>query len=713
MNATQTCSHCQLPVGRLGQQREVNGETRWFCCYGCCLAYQVHHGEREEPEAAALLIRLGIGGFLAMNIMLFSLLLYSDAFAGADAWLTGLVPWLLWILATPLLVVVGGPFIGGAWQAARQGRLTADTLVSIGALAAYVYSACQVIQGSALVYFDTATMVLVLFTLGRYLEAQGRVRAARSLAPMLMAERAEVRVVSDGIETIQPIRTVQPGTLVRILPGERIAVDGVLIEGHSECDEAILTGQPAPRPKAPGALVHAGSINGSGQILVRASVAGIQTQWIRISRLVREALARKSLLGETVDRVAALFIPWVLVLAVATVGFWVSRAGFEQALLAGLAVLVVACPCSMGLAAPLATALGIGQAAQRGILIRGGGVLEKLARVTGIAFDKTGTLTQGKLQPVSVTVDGATVQEVLCRGSMLALGSNHPIAHAIVAMGRSRGLSVTPAREVRAHPGAGLAGQIEGASCAMGSGAFMAALGWSVPKKMAAMSAPGCTVVYIGWAGHVHGRLALADTPLPGAGKVVAALHQRGLTTLLLSGDDAQAVVPIAATLGIPTWLAELMPEDKVRILRQWAARRGSLAMVGDGLNDGPVLAAASVGIAVGGATDLAKESADVILPEAGLASLPWLLQLASSVRQSVRANLAWAFAYNAVALSLAASGLLQPVIAAALMAGSSLLVVARSLRANRAPAATEACRDAGAASVATTRTSYLWGVRR
>lgn len=682
MNTPLTCSHCALPLGRLGQRREVHGEPLWFCCYGCCLAWQVHHGAREEPEAAALLIRLGVGAFLAMNIMLFSLLLYADAFTGAEAWLGALVPWLLWALATPLLVMLGGPFLGGAWRAALQGRLTADTLVGIGAGAAYAYSAWQVVEGSGQVYFDTAAMVLLLFTLGRYLEAEGRVRAARSLAPMLAAERAEVRVVDDGADTIRPVGSVRPGDIVRVLPGERIAADGHVVEGRSECDESVLTGQPQLRPKGPGAFVHAGSVNGGGQLLVCASVAGGATRWIRIGRLVRDALAEKSLLAVTVDRVAGLFVPWVLLLALATVGFWSTRGGFGQALLAGLAVLVVACPCSMGLAAPMATALGIGQAARRGILIRGGGVLEKLARLKGIAFDKTGTLTRGRLQPVSITADGTSVQELMRRARLLSVGSDHPVARAIIAMSPNEGSSAVTARDIRAHPGAGLCGEIDGVPCALGSAAFMAALGWTFP---AGLAAPGAgTRVHIGWAGCVHGCLLLADAPVPGADQVMAALRARGVATLLLSGDTASAVAPAAQMLGIAAWRAELAPEAKARILRRWAARRGPVAMVGDGLNDGPVLASATVGIAVGGATDLAKESADVILPEAGVTYLPWLLDLAGAVRRSVRANLVWAFGYNAVALALAASGLLQPVLAAALMAGSSLIVVARSLRAAR-----------------------------
>ena len=677
------CSHCALPVGRIGRHHQVRGEYHWFCCYGCCLAFEFHHGGGEEPEAAVWLVRLGVGAFLAMNIMLFSLLLYADAFSGADAWVRAPVQWLLWALTTPLLVLIGGPFFAAAWRALREGRLVTDSLVAIGVLAAYGYSVWQLLRGSSLVYFDTATMVLMLFTLGRYIEAQGRARAARSLAPMLAAERAQVRVVRDDREAPCAIGAVLTGDLVRVMPGERVAVDGVVIEGHSECDESVLTGQPQPRPKTPGDSVVAGSLNGNGLLLVRATAPGLQTRWVQIGRMVRDALASKTLTGESIDRVAAVFIPGVLLLALITAWYRYAQGGAEGALLAGLAVLVVACPCSLGLAAPLASALAIGQAAQRGILIRSGAVLERLARLRGVAFDKTGTLTHDELRFVGLRLDGgASESEVLRRARMLALGSDHPIARAILA------IAATPvpisAVDVQARAGAGLTGCVDGERCAIGSDAFMASFGWRIAPGLQAGSDDGCTSAFVGWGGAARARLSFVATPVDEAAAVIGALQRRGLATLLLSGDAAGAVERLALRLSIPRWHASLLPDDKVRVLRDWSTAHGPVAMVGDGLNDGPVLATAAVGIAVGGATDLARESADVVLPRGGLAGLPWLLQEADRVRRSVRANLLWAFGYNAVALTLAAAGALQPVLAAALMAGSSLLVVARSWHAQR-----------------------------
>jgi P-type Cu2+ transporter len=691
-----TCSHCLLPVGRLAQQREVNGEAREFCCYGCCLAYQVHHGQRDEPEAVWLLIRLGVGGFLAMNIMLLSLLLYSGTFGPREASLVHAIDVLLWLLATPLLIILGGPFLRGAGAAARQGRLSADALVSVGVLGAYGYSAHQAVQGSGLVYFDTVTMVLMLFTLGRYLEAQARVRTARSLAPMLAAERGFAAAIVEGQEVQLPVRDIAPGMIVRVRPAQQVPVDGLVIEGRSQCNEAVLTGQPEPCAKQAGDEVHAGSINGAGELLIRASMAGDATRWVQIGRQVREALSRKSMTGEVVDRTAALFLPLVLLLAAGTFWYWGDRGPLDQAFLAGLAVLVVACPCALGLAAPLAAALGIGQAAQRGVLVRGGAVLERLAKVQAVAFDKTGTLTGTDARVARVAALGVSEAELLQHAAGLAQGSEHPIARAVSAAARVRALAALPATELEATAGEGVQANTAGKHAVMGSARFMATLGWAIAPGLAARAEAGCTIVYVGWEGEVRGLISLAYEPLPEARSVVAELKRLGLATCLLSGDTPGAVERIASALAIERWRAALLPADKAEVLRLWQRQHGVVAMVGDGFNDGPGLAAAAVGVAVGNATDLARESADITLPQGSLQSLPWLISVARTVRRTMLRNLAWALGYNMVALALAVTGRLQPAIAAALMAGSSLVVVMHSLRANYAAATHESPVSAG-----------------
>ena len=681
-----TCSHCYLPTRSDIQQREFNGETYQFCCYGCCLAFQVSHGQLEESAAAWLLIRIGAGAFLAMFIMLFSLLLYSGTLRPEDAQLTQIIHIVLWALATPVLIILGGPFIQGAWKAAWHGQMSADTLISIGTLAAYGYSAWQTITYGSDIYFDTATMILVLFTVGRYLEAAGRAQTARSLAPMLAARRAKATVVTNGQDCQQAVQTIRPEAVIRVHPGERLPVDGIVLEGHSQCNEAMLSGQHEPQIKQPDSKVYAGSINGTGQLLIRTTDTGDDTRWGQIGRFVSAALDRKSVAAEIIDCVAAVFVPMVILLALATMFYW-HWGDLQQGLPAALAVLVVACPCALGLAAPLATAIGLGQAAQRGVLIRGGGVLENLAGIKAVAFDKTGTLTDGRMRLQHIFTAGVSEQTLLQRAAGLAQGSAHPLATGIAGASRARSIKPLQHHNIEAQPGAGLTGSHADHTTAIGSMALMTELGWPIPGELtaSAMKTRGSTMVYVGWNGKVQGLLALEDKLLSGARPTIAALNNTGLTTSLLSGDTADATRRVAVATDIDTWQAELTPEGKAEVLQDWMRQKGAVAMVGDEMNDGPVLAVASVGIAVGGANDLTREAADVVLPENALELLPWVFQLARRVRRTIYINIIWALGYNTVALSLAASGLLLPIIAAGLMAGSSLLVVANSLRLNHA----------------------------
>ena len=682
------CSHCLLPIRGYGHERQVQGEDHPFCCYGCCLAFQVARGEGEESEAAWLLIRLGIGAFLAMNIMLFSLLLYSGTFEQADAEVRQVVHLVLWVLATPALLILGWPLFQETWRAATARRLTSATLISLGAGMAYAYSALAVVMGGSEVYFDTATMLLLLFTLGRYLEASGRARAMRDLAPMLAAEREGVTVVDGGTEMRIPAREVTIGTLALVRPGERIAVDGVVVEGSSHVDEAVITGESRPVAKGPGVAVLSGSINHDGALLIRSTGPGTATRWARIARLVRQALAQQSHAQRLADRIAAGFVPVVLVLAGLTILFWAQRTSFDEALLTGLAVLVVACPCGLGLAGALATTLGIGRLARRGCLVRGGQVVEELSGVRVVAFDKTGTLTSGATCVTGIETDGTPADEVLRVAAGLERSSEHPVARAVVKAATQRRVSPALVRPARAVPGRGILGEVAGQPVAVGSGAWFAEIGWQVPVGLVGgahrLEAAGDSLIYVGWAGQVRGVLALGDALLPEARATVQAVRGMGLHTVLLTGDRAEAADRIAAEVGVNACEAGLPPESKQAALARWRGRRGPVAMIGDGLNDAPVLAAADVGIAVGSATDLARETAEIVLPEGGLRLLPWVIGLSWAVRRTIITNLLWAFGYNSIGLALAVSGHLQPILAAVLMAGSSLLVVANSLRLER-----------------------------
>ena len=684
------CSHCLLPLGSYPTKRIVNGEDHSFCCYGCCLAYQVKHGSREEPEAAWLLVRLGIGGFLSMNIMLFSLLLYSGTFDVADSEMLPKFYWLLGIFATPVLFILGGPFIKESWEGALQGRLNSATLISIGAISAYGYSMLMLFTGGKNIYFDTATMILVLFTLGRYLEASGRAKAVRNVAPLLEAERQWATVIENGKEIRSSISKMKVGMNVRIRPGERFPVDGIVLEGFSSADESILTGENRPVIKSEGDLVLAGSINQKGSLLIECGALGAATQWGLLCKSVREALSHPSSIQRLADNVASIFVPIVLAITILTIIYWQSQVPLDQALLNGLAVLVVACPCALGLAAPLATALGLGQYIQRGCIIRGGEVQETLAKIRRIAFDKTGTLTKGATRLIKIENNDASQEEVLQRAAGLEQHSEHSLAQGIISVAKERKLIIKNPERVQAVAGSGVMGYIEGELTAVGRSEWLIEQGLEMPslfvKKLQNYESSGQTVVCVGWSGKIHGILLLDDMLLPEVPIMVETLKKLDMRTILLTGDLPAVASRIAKSAGVEEWKASMSPDEKCNFLEQWGGIEDPAIMVGDGLNDGPVLARAEVGIAVGSATDLARETADLVLPEKGLALLPWVILLSRAVHRTIITNLLWAFGYNIVAITLAVFGLLQPILAAGLMAGSSLLVVFNSLRLEQFP---------------------------
>ena len=544
--------------------------------------------------------------------------------------------------------------------------------------------------GGAHVYFDTATMVLMLFTLGRYLEAVGRARAARDLEPLLAAESESARIVEGAAENSMRVREVRAGMLVRVLAGERIPVDGVIVEGEASADEAVITGESRPVAKGVGSLVIAGSMNIDGPLLIRSSGAGTATRWAQICRSVREALSRRGPIQRLADRVVGVSVPLVLALGGLAIVYWAQVLPFDQALLIGLSVLVVACPCAVGLAAPMATSLGIGRLARHGCLVRDPGVIETLARVRMVAFDKTGTLTAGKARLTAIDCEAASIEEVLARAAGLEHHSGHGLARAITAQAIARGIVPLTVCDVRTIPGRGMRGSLNGHLVAAGNSALMCDLGLVPPPALAesaiAREAAGHSVVHVGWGGRVRAVLSLDDEALPEARATIAALEGRALDCAVLTGDLAPAAKRIAAEVGIKSIQARLSPEAKQLALERLRKDFGLVAMVGDGLNDGPVLAAADVGIAVGSGTDLARETAAIVLPVDGLWMLPWVVDVARAVRRTILLNLMWAFGYNFVALTLAAFGLLQPIVAAAVMAGSSLLVVLNSLRLEALP---------------------------
>lgn len=626
-------------------------------------------------------------------------------------------------LCTPIVFWGGWPILSGGLAAIRAGRPTMFSLISIGVLAAWIASVVATVapgvipeslrraDGGVDVFYESAGMIVVLVLLGQLLESRARrgttaaVRALLDLSPPT-AERFP------GGETV-PLAAVQSGDLLRVRPGGRIPVDGMIREGITTCDESLLTGESLPVPRSAGDRVLGGAINGAAAIVMQATAASADSLVARITRLVREAHATRAPIEQLADRVAAVFVPVVVVIAAATFLGWLAfgpEPRFALAVMSAVSVLVIACPCALGLATPLAMTVAIGRAARAGILVRTAEAMERLSAATTIVFDKTGTITRGQPRIVAVgdaragrdaTVDGSAevfrtepFRSLLATAAAVESASEHGLARAFAEAARDSGLAVPPAAHVVAVVGRGIEGEVGGTHVVLGTPAFLIERGvepaaGDAPSRTAAEAAGG-TVVEMAIDGRVAGWFAIADAPRPEARDVVAALTRRGLRVEMLSGDAPAAVRHAAAQAGIAVARGSLSPADKANLVMARRAAEGGVAVafVGDGINDAPALAAADVGIAMGSGADVALETADVTLLSGGLAAVPRALAIADRTMRIARQNLLLAFLYNVLAIPVAAGVLYplvghvtSPMLAAAAMSLSSLSVIANSLR--------------------------------
>ncbi len=666
------CAHCGLPLVRAGRR-----QGPLYCCSGCALAHRITGGEAGHGRATGLLMAVGIGAFLAMNVMMLSLILYtgtaeSDRMAG-EAW----VRWALLLLATPAVVLLGGPFLArGMWRLGRR-RLDADVLIAVGVLAAWALSARSVILGEGHLYLDTAMGILLFVTLGRYLEASARARTTDALAGLerQMPDQA-CRLTEEGREEMVPVAALAAGDRVRVRPGERLPADGVVAAGEAGVSQAEITGESLPFSAAPGSPVAAGTLCLDGSLVIEVERAGGETTLARLVRLVEGARAGGYPLAPLVDRLAAAFVPGVLLLAAGTFGYWALAADTGTALMCTLSVLLIACPCTLGIAVPLAVTVASGRAARAGVLVRSGQVFERLARSRRVFFDKTGTLTRGELVLERVeSAPGVTEEQVLTVAAALEDGSEHPIARTVLAA--ARGLVRLPCHGFRALPGRGVEGLVE-----IGGQRVEARLGTAQYVGVAApVAVPASTVVYLSVGGRWWGGLVLSDEIRPEAPAAVAALAGRGLAIEVLSGDGPAAVAALGRELPGPRMQGGLSPEDKLaRVVASVAAGEHPV-MVGDGVNDAPALSGSAVAVTLESGTDLAREVADVTVLGGDLSRLPWLVDLSRLTLQTARRSLVWALAYNGIGLALAVAGKLHPIFGAVAMVTSSLLVVLRSQR--------------------------------
>ncbi|TWG88099.1 Cu+-exporting ATPase [Cupriavidus gilardii J11] len=610
-----------------------------------------------------------------------------------------------WLLATPVQFIFGWRFYRAGWKALRAGAGNMDLLVALGTSAAYGLSLWQMWQmwhsggmgqggahGHAGVhlYFESAAVVITLVRLGKWLEYRAKRQTADAIRALAALRPDSARVRRGGTETVVPLAQVRVGDDVVVLPGERIPVDAQVLEGDSHADESMLTGESLPVPKHAGDRVTGGSINGEGRLIVRTAAIGAQTVLARIIRMVEHAQAAKAPIQRLVDRVSAVFVPVVLLIALATLLGWGLAAGdWQAALLNAVAVMVIACPCALGLATPTAIIAGTGAGARAGILIKDAEALEVAHRVNVVAFDKTGTLTVGQPEMVALLCADADGDRALATLAALQSGSEHPLARAVLRAAQARGIDAPPAAEVRALPGRGIAGRVDGVSWSLGSERLRAELqaaldgaASSLAGEASRLQQEGRTVSWLidTDARRVAALVAFGDAIKPGAREAVARLHAAGVRTVMLSGDSQGAAARVAADVGIDDVQAEVLPDDKAA--RVAALRRDGavVAMVGDGINDAPALAAADVGIAMSTGTDVAMHAAGITLMRGDPSLVADALAVSRRTVRKIRQNLFWAFAYNVVGIPLAALGLLSPVFAGAAMAFSSVSVVTNAL---------------------------------
>ncbi|MEU1402252.1 heavy metal translocating P-type ATPase [Streptomyces sp. NPDC005728] len=646
----------------------------------------------QDPELAALRHRLLVSALLAAPVVLLAMIPALQF----DNW-----QWLSLTLAAPVVAWGGLPFHRAAWTNARHGAATMDTLVSVGTLAAFGWSLWALffgdagmpgmhdefrftvsrMDGASTVYLEVAAGVVALILLGRYLEARSKRRAGAALRALMELGAKEVSVLRDGREVRVPVAALAVGDRFVVRPGEKVATDGTVVEGVSAVDAAMLTGESVPVDVGPGDQVTGATVNAGGRLVVEAARVGADTQLARMAKLVEDAQNGKAEVQRLADRVSAVFVPVVMLIALGTFGVWLGVTGDSvAAFTAAVAVLIIACPCALGLATPTALMVGTGRGAQLGILIKGPEVLESTRRVDTVVLDKTGTVTTGRMTLHEVyAADGEDEREVLRLAGALEHASEHPVARAIAAGAEKLTGRLPGIEHFENVPGRGVRGRVEGREVA--AGRLYDVLPQELARAARQAEQEGRTAVTVGWDGRARGILAVADAVKASSAEAIRELRALGLTPVLLTGDNRTVAEAVARTVGIDEVIAEVLPEEKVDVVRRLQGEGRAVAMVGDGVNDAAALATADLGLALGTGTDAAIEAGDLTLVRGDLRVAADAIRLSRRTLATIKGNLVWAFGYNVAALPLAAAGLLNPMIAGAAMAFSSVFVVTNSLR--------------------------------
>jgi Cu+-exporting ATPase len=616
--------------------------------------------------------------------------------------------WLELLLATPVVLWCGWPFLERMWVSFRTGRLNMFTLIGIGTGIAWLYSVVAVLAPGAFPaslrvhdgevgrYFESAAVIVTLVLMGQVLELRARARTSGAIKALLgLAPKTARRLAGDGSESDVPLADVQPGDRLRVRPGEKVPVDGVVLEGRASVDESMITGEPLPVEKGPGTRVTGSTLNGTGGFVMRAEKVGRDTLLARIVQLVAEAQRSRAPIQRLADTVAAWFVPAVVAVAAVAFVVWAlvgPEPRFAYALVAAVSVLIIACPCALGLATPMSIMVGVGRGAAAGVLVRNAEALETLARVDTLVVDKTGTLTEGRPRLVAVLgLDGRDDPEALRLAASVERGSEHPLAAALVHAAEERGLVLAPVEGFSSSTGRGVRGTVEGRMVGLGNPAFFEERGLDLTRLAVAAEAErseGRTVVFLAVDGTPRALLSVADPVKASAGEAIRDLRAAGLDVVMLTGDNRAAAEAVGRTLGIGRIEAEVLPERKAEVVKKLRAEGRVVAMAGDGINDAPALAAAQVGIAMGTGTDVAMQSAGVTLVKGDLNGIVRARHLSKATLANIRQNLFWAFFYNAVGIPLAAGvlypwlgWLLSPMVAAAAMSLSSVTVITNALR--------------------------------
>jgi Cu+-exporting ATPase len=670
------------------------GRTFYFCSPQCQRTFE---DPERELRSMRTRVTIALTGVLALAILRAGAFLALAAGATIVTWAPiPALPWFTWgvwlfLLVTPVQFIGGWSFYKGSWTAIRTRTINMDFLIALGTTVAYLYSVAVVFFPEVLpveveerdVYFEVSAVIIAFVLLGRYMEEIIKRRSSAAVRKLMDLRPATAHVLRDGAETEIAAEQIMPGETVIVRPGERIATDGEVSDGASSVDESMLTGESMPVEKRPGAAVIGGTLNRSGLLRFKATRVGKETALAQIIRLVEEAQASTAQIQRIADQVTGYFVPAVVTVAVLAFFGWCLAGAFPQGLLAFIAVLIISCPCALGVATPAALMVGVGKGAEAGILIRGAEVLERARRLNTVVFDKTGTLTRGEPNVTDIVAFGGTGEpEVLRLAAAVEAGSEHPLGEAIVRAAQQRGLALPAVGGFEAIAGHGIRGTVDGRAVMLGNRRLFKREAIDPAAAEAAMvrfEGDGKTAMLVGCDGRLAGVIAVADTLKPEAKEAVAALRREGVEVVMLTGDNRRTAEAIGRALAIDRVIAEVLPGDKARVIKELQAQGRMVAMVGDGVNDAPALATADIGIAIGSGSDVAKETGGIILIKDDVRDVVLAIRLSRATLRKIRQNLFWAFVYNALGIPVAAFGLLNPIIAAAAMALSSLSVIANS----------------------------------